>query len=66
MLHYRALFGDLLGQPAETGSPGEAPAESVSPEPVMPTATAAEPGTDSGIPADAEPVVPAPRNGPGR
>jgi hypothetical protein len=67
MLHYRALFADLLGEPAEAGTAAEAPAESVaSAEPVMPTATAAEPGTDSGIPADAEPVVPAPRNGPGR
>jgi hypothetical protein len=67
MLHYRALFADLLGEPAEAGTAAEAPAESVAPaEPVMPTATAAEPGTDSGIPADAEPVVPAPRNGPGR
>jgi hypothetical protein len=67
MLHYRALFADLLGEPAEAGTAAEAPAESVAPaEPVMPTATAAEPGTDSGIPADAESVVPAPRNRPGR
>jgi hypothetical protein len=70
MLHYRALFGDLLGQPAETGSATEAPAEAVAPaEPVMPAAPAAEPRTDSGIPADAEaaePVVPAPRNRPAR
>jgi len=63
MLHYRALFGDLLGQPAEAGSAAEAPAESEAPaEPVLPAAARAEPGTDSGIPADAEPVVPAPRN----
>ena len=82
MLHYRALFGDLLGQPGETGSAAgtpaetvapaetgrtaEAPAETVAPaEPTMPAASAAEPGTDSGIPADAEPaepVVPAPGN----
>jgi len=63
MLHYRALFGDLLGQPAEAGSVAEAPAESEAPaEPVMPAVSRAEPSTDSGIPADAEPVVPAPRN----
>ncbi|HET7246259.1 MAG TPA: hypothetical protein VFJ07_15610 [Streptosporangiaceae bacterium] len=64
MLHYRALFADLLGQPAAAGSAPVAPAE-----PVMPTASVAEPGTDSGIPADAEPsepVVPAPRHGPAR
>jgi hypothetical protein len=70
MLHYRALFGDLLGQPAEAGSAAGAPAESVAPaEPMLPGASAAEPLTDSGIPADAEPaepVVPAPRNGPAR
>ncbi len=70
MLHYRALFGDLLGQPAEAGSAAEAPAESAAPaEPVMPRASAGEPGMGSGIPADAEPaepVVPAPRNGPAR
>jgi len=70
MLHYRALFGDLLGQPAEAGSVAEAPAESEAPaEPVLPAAARAEPGTDSGIPADAEPsepVVPAPRSRPAR
>ena len=70
MLHYRALFADLLGEPAEAGTAAEAPAESVAPaEPVMPAVSRAEPGTDSGIPADAEPaepVVPAPRNRPGR
>jgi len=70
MLHYRALFGDLLGQPAEAGSAAEAPAESEAPaEPVLPAAARAEPGTDSGIPADAEPsepVVPAPRSRPAR
>jgi hypothetical protein len=63
MLHYRALFGDLLGQPAEAGSTAGAPGEPAAPaEPVMPAASAAEPGTDSGIPADAEPAEPAPRN----
>jgi hypothetical protein len=51
MLHYRALFGDLLGQPAAAGV-GAPPAP--------------EPGTDSGAVADAEPVVPAPRTGPAR
>jgi len=70
MLHYRALFGDLLGQPAEAGSAAEAPAESEAPaEPLLPAAARAEPGTDSGIPADAEPsepVVPAPRSRPAR
>lgn len=70
MLHYRALFADLLGRSAEAGSAAETPAESMAPaEPVMPGATAAEPGTDSGIPADAEPsepVVPAPRHRPAR
>jgi hypothetical protein len=70
MLHYRALFGDLLGQPGEAGSAAGAPAASGAPaEPVLPVLSSAEPGTDSGIPADAEPaepVVPAPRNGSAR
>lgn len=84
MLHYRALFGDLLGRPAEAGSTpeaGNAPATGNTPaapavnEPTAPIAgrggasTAAEPGPDSGLPADAEPsepVVPAPRNRPAR
>jgi hypothetical protein len=64
MLHYRALFADLLGQPA--GAPA-GPAASAGP--VRPAASGAEPGTDSGLPADAEPsepVVPAPRNRPAR
>jgi hypothetical protein len=78
MLHYRALFSDLLGQPAEAGSaPGagdapEAPARNEPPAPMVGrggASPAPEPGTDSGIPADAEPaepVAPAPRNGPAR
>jgi len=68
MLHYRALFGDLLGRPGEAGSAAGAPAESAAPaEPVLPAVSTAEPGADSGLPSDAEPaepVVPAPRNGP--
>jgi hypothetical protein len=78
MLHYRALFADLLGQPAgpgdaaETEIAPEAPARNEPPAPMVGrggASPAAEPGTDSGIPADAEPaepVVPAPRNGPAR
>jgi hypothetical protein len=67
MLHYRALFADLLGQPVEAGSAPVAPAE-----PVLPLGSVGEPDTGSGIPADAGPVVPAesvvpaPRNGPVR
>src|SRR5436305_972901 len=79
MLHYRALFADLLGQPAEAGNAPaagnvataeSAPAAQAADEPAAPvagrggTSPAPEPGTDSGIPADAEPaepVVPAPR-----
>ena len=72
MLHYRALFGDLLGQPAEAGSAPAAPPRNEPPAPVVGggrASPAPEPGTDSGIPADAEssePVVPAPRHGPTR
>jgi hypothetical protein len=72
MLHYRALFGDLLGLPAEAGNAPAAQAADDPPAPVVGGAGASaapEPGTDSGIPADAqpaEPVVPAPRNGPAR
>jgi hypothetical protein len=78
MLHYRALFSDLLGQPAEAGKApeaGNAPAAPAANEPPAPVvggtgaSPAPEPGTDSGLPADAErsePVVPAPRNGPAR
>jgi hypothetical protein len=79
MLHYRALFGGLLGQPADAGA--GAPAEAGAPvEPVMPTG----PTTGDALPAatapagearaagtepaaaDPEPVVPAPRTGPAR
>jgi hypothetical protein len=72
MLHYRALFGELLGQPAEAGSVPEAPARNEPPAPVVGGSAASpapEPGTDAGLPADAEPsepVAPAPRNGPAR
>ena len=80
MLHYRALFGDLLGHPAKAGSApeaGNAPAAQAVNEPPAPLAgrggasPAPEPGTDSGIPdsgipADAQPVVPPPRTGSAR
>jgi hypothetical protein len=75
MLHYRALFADLLGQPAEAGNTpeaGNAPAAQAADEPAAPVAggggasPAPEPGTDSGIPADAQPVVTPPRTGPTR
>jgi len=78
MLHYRALFSDLLGRPAEAGNApaateaATAPAANDPPAPVVGgggASAAPEPGTDSGIPADAqpsEPVVPAPRSGPAR
>jgi len=63
MLHYRALFGDLLGQPAEgnrpaptAGGEGEAPAAGTGPD----AAATYEPAATS------EPVVPAPRSGPAR
>jgi hypothetical protein len=78
MLHYRALFSDLLGRPAEAGNAPAAPTANEPPAPVVGrggASPAPEPGTDSGIPPDAvpaepsgpsEPVVPAPRNGPAR
>jgi hypothetical protein len=72
MLHYRALFGELLGQPAEAGNVPEAPARNEPPTPLVggsEASPAPEPGTDAGLPADAEPsepVAPAPRNGPAR
>ena len=63
MLHYRALFGDLLGQPAEgnrpaptAGGEGGTPAASTEPD----AAATYEPAATS------EPVVPAPRSGPAR
>jgi hypothetical protein len=59
MLHYRALFADLLGQSADAGA---APAPA-------PDAAAGEgmPGTEPGAAiADSEPVAPAPRTGPAR
>jgi hypothetical protein len=64
MLHYRALFADLLGQPAGAGAPAAAPAAPTVPDAsVAPDALAAEPGAAS---ADSEPVAPAPRTGPVR
>jgi hypothetical protein len=62
MLHYRALFGDLLGQPA--GPAGSVPADQAGslPDPAggMPDPSGSLPGAT----ADAEPAVPAPRTGP--
>jgi len=55
MLHYRALFGDLLGRPA-------GPARSV---PADPAGSLPDPA--GGLPddaADSQPDVPAPRTGP--
>jgi hypothetical protein len=64
MLHYRALFADLLGQPAGAGAPAAAPAAPTVPDAsVAPDALAAEPGAAS---ADSEPVMPVPRTGPVR
>jgi hypothetical protein len=64
MLHYRALFADLLGQPAGAGVPAAAPAAPTVPDAsVAPDELAAEPGAAS---ADSEPVVPAPQTGPVR
>jgi hypothetical protein len=82
MLHYRALFGDLLGQPEGAGTaaagqqvnaeataarPAETlPAESV-PDDGLPTdARPAGAGVAGAADADSEPVVPAPRTGPAR
>ena len=64
MLHYRALFADLLGQSAGAGAAPAAPAAPTVPDAsVAPDALAAEPGAAS---ADSEPVMPAPRTGPVR
>ncbi|HEY2307350.1 MAG TPA: hypothetical protein VGI05_15850 [Streptosporangiaceae bacterium] len=57
MLHYRALFGDLLGQPAAAGAESPAPAAAGAESPV--------PGTGGAV-TDSAPVVPAPRTGPAR
>jgi hypothetical protein len=57
MLHYRALFGDLLGQPATAGAESPAPATAGAESPV--------PGTGGAV-AGSEPVVPAPRTRPAR
>jgi hypothetical protein len=73
MLHYRALFADLLGQPAGAGAAPAAPAAPTVPDAsVAPDALAAEPGPASAdsepvaASADSEPAVPAPRTGPAR
>jgi hypothetical protein len=59
MLHYRALFGDLLGQPAGV-PPAAAPPATASPAEAPPAeAPPAEAPT-----AEARPAVPAPRSGP--
>jgi hypothetical protein len=64
MLHYRALFGDLLGQPAgvppAAAPPEEAPAAEARPA----EAPAAEAPPAEARPAEAPPPVPAPRSGP--
>ena len=55
MLHYRALFNDLLGQPSQAPQPGPPPAAATEPPPG--TVPAAAPGggaaTDTGPPAAA-------------
>ena len=75
MLHYRALFSDLLGRSAEAGNapaaadPAAATASNDPPAPVVGggrASPAPEPGTDSGIPADARPVLPPRRTGSAR
>lgn len=87
MLHYRALFGDLLGQLAEAGiepvagnvpetrdapETGDAPAAPARNDPPAPVVggggatPAPEPGTDSGIPPDSQPIESTPRTGPAR
>ena len=77
MLHYRALFGDLLGQPATPGAaPGTGAAENGAAETTGSAGTpaAAEGDTsgaeatvaDSPDSADSEPVAPARRTGPPR
>jgi hypothetical protein len=81
MLHYRALFGDLLGQPAAAQAPEVAHDQPVAPaaplaedEPVAPGAPVAqdEPARrgggvpEDGSPDDSPPAVPAPRGRPAR
>ena len=60
MLHYRALFNDLLGQPSQAPQPGPPPAAATEPPPG--TAPAEAPGagaaTDTGPPATAPPSRP--------
>jgi hypothetical protein len=58
MLHYRALFSDLLGQPTESGPTAavtEPPAETADAEAAAHTRGATDAGT-----TDARPEVPAP------
>jgi hypothetical protein len=68
MLHYRALFGDLLGQPAVAGSAPVAGDQHVAADAGAPTAEAERPATEAkpDDAAGAEPVVPAPHTGPAR
>jgi len=56
MLHYRALFSDLLGPPSEAPQSGQPSAAATEPSP------GAAPG--EGTAADTGPVVPAPRTRP--
>jgi hypothetical protein len=70
MLHYRALFGDLLGQPA--GPAGSVPADQAGSVPADQAGSLPDPaggmpdpsGSLPGATADAQPAVPAPRPGP--
>ena len=62
MLHYRALFGDLLGQPA--GQAGSVPADQAG---SLPDPAGGVPDPSGSLPdatADAQPAAPAPRTGP--
>jgi hypothetical protein len=70
MLHYRALFGDLLGQPADPA--GSVPADQAGSVPADQADSLPDPagglpdpaGSVPGATADAQSAVPAPRTGP--
>jgi hypothetical protein len=69
MLHYRALFDDLLGQPAGVPPAAAPPAEAPPAEaPAAAAPAAAAPAAEAlpaeALPAEAPPAVPAPRSGP--